>query len=78
MEGLLALLLRQLPDDTLVATVDTLCLLPLLYLVNADVDVAALDIELRQLFEYIELALEAVCPAPLFTLVGDAARGAFV
>jgi hypothetical protein len=54
--------LRQLEEDTLVAVVSTLRALALLYLLNADVDVNALelvDIELRQLLEYIELALEA-------------------
>jgi len=48
--------LRQLALDTLVAAVETLLTLPLLYLVNADVLVAALevDIELRQLLDAVE------------------------
>jgi len=44
-------------DETLVANVDTLLMLELLYLVNAEVDVPALDvvdIELRQLLEELE------------------------
>lgn len=47
--------LRQLVLDTLVAAVETLRTLPLLYRVNADVLVAALlAIELRQLLEAVE------------------------
>ena len=69
--------LRQEPDDTLVATVDTLCLLPLLYRVNAEVDVPAPDIELRQfddaMDDAVELALEAR-GRPLRVLVGETPR----
>jgi len=53
---------RQLVPEMLVAVVDTLLVLELLYRVNALVDVAALEvvlIELRQLLEAMELALEA-------------------
>lgn len=67
---------RQLLADTLVAVVDTLRALALLYRVNADVDVPALEvvlIELRQLPETIELALEAT-GRPLRTELGDTAR----
>jgi hypothetical protein len=53
----------QLEADTLVAAVDTLLELELLYRVNADVDAIALeavdDVELRQLLDVIELALDA-------------------
>lgn len=67
-------LLRQLPEDKLVAAVATLRTLPLLYRVNADVDVPALDIELRQLFDdAMELALEA-SGRPLRVLVGETPR----
>jgi hypothetical protein len=69
-------LVRQLPEETLVAVVDTLRALELLYLVNADVDVPALDvvlIELLQLPEAIELALDAT-GRPLRVLLGDIAR----
>lgn len=65
--------LRQLDEDTLVAAVSTLRALALLYLVNADVDVVALDIELRQLLEYVELALEATGRPPL-VLAGETGR----
>jgi hypothetical protein len=72
------LFVRQLgADETLVAVVDILRVLELLYLVNADVDVVALDvvlIELRQLLEAIELALEAR-GRPLRVLLGETARG---
>jgi len=62
--------LRQLlPDETLVAIVEKL---PLLYRVNADVEVDALDVD-RQLSEAIELALDA-SGRPLRVLVGDAPR----
>jgi len=67
---------RQLDDETLVAAVDTLRMLELLYRVNADVDVDALDVvdmELRQLLECVELALDAV-GLPLRMLVGDTPR----
>lgn len=60
-------------DDTLVANVDTLRVLVLLYRVKADVEVLVLDIELRQLFDAIELALDAR-GRPLRVLVGDAPR----
>jgi len=66
----------QLPEETLVAMVDTLRVLELLYRVNADVEVLALDvvlIELRQFAETTELALD---PAgrPLRVLFGEIAR----
>jgi hypothetical protein len=67
---------RQLVDDTLVAVVDTLRTLELLYRVKAEVDVPALDvvlIELRQLLDTIELALEAK-GRPLRVLLGEIAR----
>jgi len=69
---------RQLLFDTLVAVVDMLRMLELLYLVNADVDVPALDvvlIELRQFVETIELALEATVGCrELYMLLGDRPR----
>ena len=68
--------LRQLLLDTLVAAVDTLRAEPLLYRVNALVDVPALDIELRQLLDAIELALDA-SGRPLRVLVGDTPRRSF-
>lgn len=55
-------LARQLLAETLVAVVETLRTLALLYRVNADVDVPALDVvlvELRQLPDNMEDALEA-------------------
>ena len=58
------------------AAVDTLPMLELLYLVNADVEVPALDvvlIELRQLLEVMELALDAK-GRPLRVLFGEVAR----
>lgn len=66
----------QLAEDTLVAIVDTLRVLELLYRVNADVEVLALDvvlIELRQFAETTELVLD---PAgrPLRVLFGEIAR----
>ena len=63
--------------DTLVAVVDTLRTLPLLYRVNALVLVAALlvlDIELRQLFDAIDDALDA-SGLPERVLEGDTFRG---
>jgi len=69
-------LVRQLAEDTLVAVVEMLRTLELLYRVNADVDVPALDvvlIELRQLLEITELALDAR-GRPLRVLLGDTAR----
>jgi hypothetical protein len=65
-----------------VAIVDTLLALELLYLVNADVEVPALEvvavllIELRQLEEITELALEptAALGRMLPVLFGDVAR----
>jgi hypothetical protein len=69
------LVVRQLESETVVAAVATLLALVLLYLVNADVDVVALevvDIELRQL-ECVELALEAT-GRPLLALAGERAR----
>jgi len=72
------LFVRQLgAEETLVAVVDILRVLELLYLVNADVDVAALEVvlmELRQLLEAIELALD-VKGRPLRVLLGETARG---
>jgi len=76
-------LVRQLVDDTLVAVVDILLALELLYLVKADVEVPALEvvavllIELRQLEEITELALEPTAPQGrmlLRVLFGDIAR----
>ena len=46
--------LRQLVLDTLVAAVDTLRMLPLLYRVNADVLVAALLVPERQLLDVVD------------------------
>ena len=70
-------LLRQLPEDRLVAAVETLRMLPLLYRVNAEVDVPAPDIELRQfddaMDDAVELALEAR-GRPLRVLVGETPR----
>lgn len=63
-------------EEILVAVVDTLRVLELLYRVNADVDVPALDValvELRQLPEATELALDAR-GRPLRVLLGDTAR----
>lgn len=54
------------------AVVETLLALLLLYFVNADED--ALDVEVRQLLDAIELALEAT-GRPLRPLPGDIARG---
>lgn len=68
--------MRQLVADTLVAVVETLRKLELLYRVNAEVEVPALDAvdtELRQFPETIELALEAT-GRPLRTLFGEMAR----
>lgn len=65
------------------AVVDTLLALELLYLVNADVEVPALElvavllIELRQFEEITELALEPTVPPGrmlLRVLFGDVAR----
>ena len=67
---------RQLAEDTLVAIVDMLRELELLYRVNAEVDVPALDvvpIELRQLVETTELVLD-VKGRPLRVLFGEIAR----
>jgi len=69
-------LVRQLLAETLVAVVEMLRALALLYRVNADVDVPALDVvnaELRQLPDTIELALD-VTGRPLRTELGDTAR----
>lgn len=65
------MVVRQLVADTLVAVVETLRTLELLYRVNPEVDVTALDmvlVELRQL-----LALEAT-GRPLYALLGELAR----
>ena len=65
--------LRQLCDDRLVAAVATERELLLLYLVNVEDDVPALDMELRQLLDAIELALDAN-GRPLRVLDGETAR----
>ena len=68
--------MRQLADDTLVAAVETLRVLELLYRVKAEVEVPALDvvlIELRQFPETIELALDATGTA-LRVLWGETPR----
>lgn len=68
-------LVRQLAEDMLVASVDMLRVLELLYRVNAEVDVPALDmvlIEVRQLLDAMELALEAR-GRPLRALFGETA-----
>lgn len=75
MEGCLTLVL-QLAAETLVAVVETLRMLELLYRVNAEVDVPADEvvlIELRQFPDTIELALEAT-GRPLLVLLGEIAR----
>lgn len=75
MEGCFALVL-QLAADTLVAVVEMLRMLELLYRVKAEVDVPALEvvlIELRQFPDTIELALEAT-GRPLLVLLGEIAR----
>jgi len=69
-------LVRQLVEDTLVAVVEMLRELLLLYRVKAEVDVPALEvvlIELRQLPDTIELALDAT-GRPLRVLFGEIAR----
>jgi len=72
---------RQLDEETLVAAVAvvaTLRALELLYRVKADVEVVALDvvdIELRQLLEWVELGIEAVGRAVL-TLAGETSLAA--
>jgi len=69
-------LVRQLLAEVLVAVVETLRALALLYRVNADVDVPALDVvlmELRQLPDTIELALDPT-GRPLRTELGEIAR----
>lgn len=48
-------------------------MLELLYLVNAEVEVPALDVELRQLLEYVELALDDN-GHPLRVLLGEEFR----
>lgn len=66
----------QLFEETLVAAVDTLRTLELLYRVNAELDMLAFEvvlIELRQLPDAIELALEAK-GRPLRVLFGEIAR----
>ena len=66
--------MRQLFDETLVAAVDTLRILELLYRVKAELDMLAFVlIELRQLLDTTELALEA-SGRPLRVLFGDIAR----
>ena len=71
-------LVRQLADDMLVAVVDILLALELLYLVNADVDVPALLvvlIELRQFDDTMDEALDVIgAPLPVRVLLGDTAR----
>ena len=74
---LLAPLLQLLAELTLVAAVLTLLELPLLYLVNALVllfAVPVLDMELRQLFDAIDDALDA-SGLPERVLEGDTFRG---
>jgi len=69
-------LVRQLAEETLVAVVEMLRALELLYLVNADVDVPALLdvlIELRQFDDTTELALDPI-GRPLRVLFGETAR----
>lgn len=69
--------MRQLVDDTLVAVVETLRTLELLYRVKADVEVPALDVvltELRQLLETMELALDATGRPLRVLLLGEIAR----
>lgn len=68
--------MRQLVEDTLVAVVEMLRELLLLYRVKAEVDVPALEVvlmELRQLLDTIELALDAT-GRPLRVLFGEIAR----
>jgi len=67
---------RQLVDDTLVAAVETLRTLLLLYRVKAEVEVPALEvvlIELRQFPDTMELELDAT-GRPLRELVGETPR----
>ena len=66
-------LVRQLVEDMLVAAVDMLRVLELLYRVNADVDVPALEAEERQLLDATELAPEAR-GRPLRELLGEIFR----
>lgn len=69
-------LVRQLADETLVAVVEMLRELELLYLVKAEVEVPALEVvlmELRQFPDTTELALEAT-GRPLRELRGDSSR----
>jgi hypothetical protein len=69
-------LVRQLAEDTLVAAVETLRALELLYRVKAEVEVPALEVvlvELRQLPEAMELTLDGM-GRPLRVLVGETAR----
>jgi hypothetical protein len=61
---------RRLRVETLVAVVDTLRTLALL---NADVDVPALDVVLLELPDTIELVLDAIGP-PLRIELGDVSR----
>ncbi len=74
--GVVLTLVRQLVEEILVAAVDTLRVLELLYRVKADVDAPALDMVLaeeRQLLDAIELALEAR-GRPLRVLLGETFR----
>jgi len=74
--GVVLTLVRQLVEDILVAAVDMLRVLELLYRVKADVDAPALDMVLaeeRQLLDAIELALEAKW-RPLRVLLGETFR----
>lgn len=69
-------LVRQLADETLVAVVEMLRELELLYLVKAEVEAPALEevlMELRQFPDTTELALEAT-GRPLRELRGDSSR----
>lgn len=66
----------QLPPETLVAVVEMLRVLELLYRVKAEVEAPALDvvlIELRQLLDAMEEALEP-SGRPLRVLLGEMAR----
>lgn len=68
--------MRQLAEDTLVAVVEMLLALELLYRVKAEVEVPALEevlMELRQFEETTELALDPI-GRPLRVLFGDTAR----
>jgi hypothetical protein len=66
---------RQLEPDMLVAAVEILRVLELLYRVNADVEPMLEEVELLQLLEVTELALDArCCPLLRILLLGEVAR----